>query len=535
MSVAAVIDLARLVDREKVAHADVCIVGAGAAGIYLAVRLAEEGLKVVLLEAGPEHCVDSSAIGFLPSFDADEYPGATLGRFFGMGGSTAKWGGLLVPHSNNDAEGRGLEANDAWFSIVKTVSENSESVLQQLGWNGSSSFSTFADQHLIGARAVLDAAGFDLTASLFLPFRRKNLTFLLRQRRNFRNSITVYYNAVAKDWGVAEANGGGAQIRRLVAVSQNSNQLVVYATQFVVAAGALESARILQEVDCSAAMPVLRKGAAVGSNLSDHLSLPVADVAPSDQADAIRLLAPRFEKGWMRSFRFLPKVQASDSPRAFCHFIFENSNPGFAVAKEVLCSLQARRRPALTAAALRSGIGGLMQLGYLRYMHSRLFIPPDTPVRLQLDVEQEAVSGNCISLGEERDRYGRRVSRINWRIRERDIERVRATAESILRKWPGRKAGLPELIARNNAVDDIKPYDAYHPVGTCRMGLDLAAVVDPSLKVWGVQNLWVASTGVLPSAGSANPTFTMLCLAEGIAGQLRKRARMAVSALRVDA
>ena len=275
----------------------------------------------------------------------------------------------------------------------------------------------------------------------------------------------------------------------------------------------------------------MRKGAAVGNYLSDHLSLPVADVAPSDQADAIRLLAPRFENGWMRSFRFLPKVQASDSPRAFCHFIFENSNPGFAVAKEVLCALQARRRPTLSVSALRSGIVGLMQLGYMRYMRSRLFIPPDTPVRLQLDVEQEPVLGNRIVLGEERDRYGRRVARISWGIRDRDIERVRAMAESILRKWPGRKAGLPDLIGRSNAVDDVKPYDAYHPLGTCRMGSDLTAVVDPALKVWGVQNLWVASTGVLPSAGSANPTFTMLCLAEGLAGHLRSVAWTTLPAL----
>jgi choline dehydrogenase len=51
-------------------------------------------------------------------------------------------------------------------------------------------------------------------------------------------------------------------------------------------------------------------------------------------------------------------------------------------------------------------------------------------------------------------------------------------------------------------------------VGTCRLGLDDDSVVDPSLKVRGLDNVWIASTAVLPSAGSANPTFSMLCLAE---------------------
>jgi choline dehydrogenase-like flavoprotein len=49
------------------------------------------------------------------------------------------------------------------------------------------------------------------------------------------------------------------------------------------------------------------------------------------------------------------------------------------------------------------------------------------------------------------------------------------------------------------------------------MGEDAEAVVDRNLKVWGVQNLWVVSTGVLPSAGTANPTFSMLCLAQQLA------------------
>ncbi len=59
-----------------------------------------------------------------------------------------------------------------------------------------------------------------------------------------------------------------------------------------------------------------------------------------------------------------------------------------------------------------------------------------------------------------------------------------------------------------------------HPCGTLKMGIDKMAVVDENLKVWGVENLWVASTGVLPSAGTANPTFTILCLAERLSGQI---------------
>ena len=53
------------------------------------------------------------------------------------------------------------------------------------------------------------------------------------------------------------------------------------------------------------------------------------------------------------------------------------------------------------------------------------------------------------------------------------------------------------------------------------MGEDGQAVVDRDLRVHGVENLWLTSTGVLPSAGTANPTFTMLCLTHKLAAHLQ--------------
>jgi len=45
---------------------------------------------------------------------------------------------------------------------------------------------------------------------------------------------------------------------------------------------------------------------------------------------------------------------------------------------------------------------------------------------------------------------------------------------------------------------------AFHPSGTCRMGVDAAAVVDPELRVHGTDNLWVADASVMPDLISGN-------------------------------
>ena len=44
------------------------------------------------------------------------------------------------------------------------------------------------------------------------------------------------------------------------------------------------------------------------------------------------------------------------------------------------------------------------------------------------------------------------------------------------------------------------------------MGNHKEAVTDLDLKVRGTENLWTINLGLLPSAGSANPTFSLLCL-----------------------
>jgi choline dehydrogenase len=98
------------------------------------------------------------------------------------------------------------------------------------------------------------------------------------------------------------------------------------------------------------------------------------------------------------------------------------------------------------------------------------------------------------------------------------VERVRSiVATRALRGFglgreilPGGPPGCPpdDAFLRDHAAT------YHHPVGTCRMGGDALAVVDPRLRVHGTENLWVVDNSVVPTIPAGHTAATALIIAE---------------------
>lgn len=104
-------------------------------------------------------------------------------------------------------------------------------------------------------------------------------------------------------------------------------------------------------------------------------------------------------------------------------------------------------------------------------------------------------------------------------IETRRIFGAHALSDTVERElFPG-----PDIVSRDDFIDLIREHghQRQHPVGTCRMGSDQAAVVDSELRVRGIEALRVIDASVMPSEPGGNTNIPTIMIAEKAADLLK--------------
>jgi choline dehydrogenase len=103
-------------------------------------------------------------------------------------------------------------------------------------------------------------------------------------------------------------------------------------------------------------------------------------------------------------------------------------------------------------------------------------------------------------------------------------------ARSLAAAEPLASAAGDEIFPGPEVDDDDEAIEAdirrraeltYHPVGTCRMGSDEEAVVDPQLRVRGVDGLRVADASVMPQIPGGNTHASTVMIGEKASDLIR--------------
>jgi len=143
-----------------------------------------------------------------------------------------------------------------------------------------------------------------------------------------------------------------------------------------------------------------------------------------------------------------------------------------------------------------------------------------------LNIQGETVPNreSRVVLAESRDALGVSQLSVRWQLSDQDLQSFRGFEEYLLKGLE--KGGLRIRKARQDLEPDGWPVQmtpSSHHMGTTRMSVNpRTGVVDENCRVHGVNNLFIASSSVFPTAGMANPTLTVVALAVRLADHIRR-------------
>jgi choline dehydrogenase-like flavoprotein len=473
---------------------DVCVIGAGAGGAVVAAELAEGGADVVLLEQGSEHEADR--------FSAK--PLEMLARLYRDGGQTTTFGAppILLPL------GRGLGGTtlvnsgtcfrtppavlDRWRAEHGVELDRTELDRCFARVEGSISVAE-VDPELAGANAAVARRGAERLGWSHGYLRRNArgcvgsgvCAFGCPTSAKQHTGITYLPRARAAGARVltqADAQQILVRDRRVrgVSVRWGDRQVEVRASEVVVAAGTIHTPPLLARSGLG------RESGALGQNLVLH---------PATAAFALMDEIVDMARGVPQSF-YVDEFSSEG-------IMFESvAGPPSYVAL-ALPLTGARHAEAMTR--------------YRQLAQFGLMVSDHAGGRVHVD----ALGGGRASHA-----VGVSVPMIQYELSEPDVAKFRiglARLRELFEAAGAREVYLPLTpgVAPERArARDLKLL-AFHPLGTARIDADPArGVLDPDLRVHGVEGVHVADGSVMPSSLGVNPQLTIMALATRLAFRL---------------
>lgn len=505
-------------------EADVVIIGGGTVGLVIAVLLSRKGLRVVVLESGQEQQTeDRHPLNEVIQTGAI-YKGAEEGRFRCFGGTSTRWGGALIPFLPQDADPiAGWEA--LWPVGVEAFTRYKGDVERMFGVSDGP-----YEAPEVVAHKEADQLDFIPRLAKAIPVSNRNTSSLLRKELERESGPQIWLNATVDDFSL-DSSG---RLESVWATGLNGRLISVKAREVVIAAGAIESTRLLLLLDRRHGDKIFAPYNILGRFFHDHLAAATARVQVCDERALNRTAGIRFEEKMLRFLRFEPNPKLRKrlgSCTGFAHISFaSHSQNGLDALRGIVGARQEGRFPSTgDLLLLASQLPWFTRAVWWRLVEKRLLYPPGAAHQLEMVIEQTPLARNRITLSSERlDFFGNPLAKIDWRPSDEDARNAAVLTEHFVRFWErSTLASMArfEIKPQATILDELASGGGvYHPGGSTRMGTDATTgVVDKNLQTFAISNLSVLSTSAFPTGGGANPTMMLLMAAFRLADRLTPR------------
>lgn len=509
----------------QVLEADLCIVGAGAAGITLARELANSGLSILLLEAGGERLEARDQALCRWAQSGQRYFDLATCRLRYFGGTTNHWAGYSTAPLSIDFDARPDLGVAGWPIGLSTLQPYVERAARWLGYPDAR-FDPAAAAGAYGAPAeeLFDARVAELSTRLFRISRKHRFGARHGDALAAQAGLRVVLHASVVHLQLAPS---GRTVREARVRSFGGPELRVRAARWVLAAHALENARLLLASNDVVPRGIGNAHDQVGRCFMEHPGLDSGLLIPTPAFPRV------YDEQW-GSARDCNWTVGAAAPQLLRHRILPHQCRFMPVYAHDRVRLAARRlrehwwRPA--DAPAWDALGELAAhpadaIGLAAHNFAGLRFEP-VAYRLEQRIEQAPNPDSRVELELERDALGMPKARLHWALSELDLRSLavgqEVLAAAVERLGVGRVEAPPidaQLVRR-----EVRGLN--HHAGTTRMSLDPRdGVVDADCRVHGVDNLYVAGSAVFPRIGMANPTLLIVALAMRLANHLKLEAR----------
>ena len=517
---------------------DVCVIGAGAAGIPLARRLAGHGHSVCLLESGGlefEQDTQDLCRGANVGMEYYELDESRL-RFFG--GTTRIWGGrcaLLdaidferrewVPHSGWPITRKDL---DPYYQQAHDFFELGDFNYEKDIWSALGTPEQPFDKKLIDARLWR----FDEINERFGPTRCVDLIESSKVR------VLLHANVVR-----LQADSGAQSIEHVVVKSLDGAERKIKARHFVLAAGAIENPRLLLASNNLESAGIGNGFDQVGRYFMEHPNGRIARVNTERPFEMWAAMQKRFMPSGPP---LAPVLRLGESTQratkslnsAVTFKLQRDPSRGVPLVGKIYPLVKHAMHPNRTGLAMNHAYRALRGWihrdvrGPIEHLRTRLGLKG---LYLMMRGEQSPNPDSRVRLSTTSDALGNQQADLDWQLSPADKRTARVFNQTFDREL--KRLGLGELEPSDwiNSSEPQWPVDptvgnhpigGYHHMGTTRMSTAPAnGVVNADCRVHGYQNLFVAGSSVFSTSGWANPTLTIVALSFRLADHLDGRLR----------
>lgn len=514
---------------DAVITADICIIGAGAAGISIAQSFFSSSLTVALLEGGGMEYEEESQELYKGINKGFPYPlEGSRARYFG--GTTNYWAGHVRPFTDNDFDGKPWIGVEGW-PITKSDLDDYYQHAFNICMHG-----TGQDQWDIAYWFKKHG----ITSSLMDEDKFKVIIEQVMQRSqpSFVSFGTYFKNSLEKSDNVIvylhsnvielNTNESGNAIVSCSAYSKTDKQFSVKAKYFVVACGGIENARLLLVSNSTIKSGIGNQKDQVGRYFCDHPHANLGTFIMSGKPQAIEKLfrynetpsgskyvgeielpkkIQKKHKLTNTFMRLLPKVPHSSDGTLSAWEILDNAKKGN-VPDDILYHI----------GNVITEIDTLVERQYYKLSQKS----PQRHYKIFMITEPVPTYESQISLIDAKDKFGKQQIGLNWQLNDIDKKTLLFASKTFATEMG--RLGLGRVQLKTELENEWPNYlwEKHHHLCTTRMARNSSSgVVDKNCKVFSTKNLFIAGSSTFTTASTAPPTLTIVALALRLAEHIK--------------